>query len=104
MRIGVLDQTCVGWSGGASYTRALLTSLALAHDGGRNNTETILFLERKGKIEVPKQFQRMAFSSFVSEQNDQHDVVIPVRDKVVKDISAAMIGWLPDFQHYRLQN
>lgn len=115
MKIGILDQTCAGWSGGASYTRALLASLTLAKEYGyppgsrgsalsANGDDQIVFLSRDGKIDVPEQFQELPFASVAwrNGANLDFDVVLPVRDKVVREIPIPKVGWIPDFQHYRL--
>lgn len=115
MKIGILDQTCAGWSGGASYTRALLSSLAVAKancDSSNSQKyalcedgdDTIVFLIREGKIEAPEQFQKVHYA-VVKGRNGidcDFDVVLPVRDKAVREIRTAKVGWIPDFQHYRL--
>ena len=118
MKIGILDQTCAGWSGGASYTRALLTSLAVAgengsslaqHDGGLPQENRLVFLAREGKIGIPDRVQSASFASVVRAYATTGrvsdfglDVVLPVRDNAVYDIPTAKVGWIPDFQHYRL--
>ena len=118
MKIGILDQTCAGWSGGASYTRALLTSLAVAgengsslaqHDGELPQENRLVFLAREGKIGIPDRVQSASFASVVRAYATTGrvsdfglDVVLPVRDNAVYDIPTAKVGWIPDFQHYRL--
>ncbi|HEU4679096.1 MAG TPA: glycosyltransferase, partial [Terrimicrobiaceae bacterium] len=111
MKIGILDQTCAGWSGGASYTRALLASLVAANENEQlssasrvNGGNQILFLSRDGKIAVPEEFQAIPFASIAgaAAANLGFDVVLPVRDEAVREIRAAKIGWIPDFQHCRL--
>ncbi|HEY5705988.1 MAG TPA: glycosyltransferase [Terrimicrobiaceae bacterium] len=115
MKIGILDQTCAGWSGGASYTRALLTSLTVAkvhshsldsrdYALAENDNDKIVFLAREGKIEVPEHFEKMPFASIAGRRVAEldFDVVLPVRDKVVREIRTAKVGWIPDFQHCRL--
>ena len=117
MKIGILDQTCAGWSGGASYTRILLASLAATRANGSADADPaslphenrLVFLAREGKIGPPDRVQSASFASVlqayitsgrVSEFG--FDVVLPVRDNAVHDIPTAKVGWIPDFQHYRL--
>ena len=117
MKIGILDQTCAGWSGGASYTRALLTSLAVArtnasapsHGNGLPQENRLVFLARAGKIGLPDRVEMASFASVVQAyaatgrvSDFGFDVVLPVRDNAVHDIPTAKVGWIPDFQHYRL--
>jgi glycosyltransferase involved in cell wall biosynthesis/GT2 family glycosyltransferase len=112
MKIGILDQTCAGWSGGASYTRAILASLLATRANGQplgplddtlHGPDQIAFLSREGKIEVPEEFQAIPFASIAGAAPAIHlDVVLPVRDEAVRDILAAKIGWIPDFQHCHL--
>jgi glycosyltransferase involved in cell wall biosynthesis/GT2 family glycosyltransferase len=115
MKIGILDQTCAGWSGGASYTRTILASLIAAKANGHSGSsqderlhtqgsERIVFLSREGKIEVPAEFQGVPFTSVAGRKASDIDldVVLPVRDEAVHDIHTAKIGWIPDFQHCRL--
>ena len=117
MKIGILDQTCAGWSGGASYTRALLTSLAAAETNGSARVpgdswpheNSLVFLARGGKIELPDRVQSASFASVVQAyattgrvSDFGFDVVLPVRDNAIHDIPTAKVGWIPDFQHYRL--
>ena len=117
MKIGILDQTCAGWSGGASYTRILLASLAATRANGSADADPaslphdnrLVFLTRGGNIGPPDRVQSACFASVlqayitsgrVSEFG--FDVVLPVRDNAVHDIPTAKVGWIPDFQHYRL--
>jgi glycosyltransferase involved in cell wall biosynthesis/GT2 family glycosyltransferase len=117
MKIGVLDQTCAGWSGGASYTRILLASLAAtrangsagADSGSWPHEDRLVFLAREGKIGLPDRVQSASFASVVRAyattgrvSDFGFDVVLPVRDNAVHDIPTAKVGWIPDFQHYRL--
>jgi glycosyltransferase involved in cell wall biosynthesis/GT2 family glycosyltransferase len=110
VKIGILDQTCAGWSGGASYTRALLTSLAAAETNGSPHENRLVFLAREGNIGLPDRVQSASFRSIVQAfaisrrriSDFGLDVVLPVRDHAVHDIPTAKVGWIPDFQHYRL--
>lgn len=102
LKIGILDQTCVGWSGGTSYTRAMLSSIALNAEDAEKYNEEWLFLSQ-GKIKAPQPFKEVPFAQFKEKSGDDiPDVVIPVRDHVVKEIPMNMVGWIPDFQHCRL--
>jgi len=106
LKIGILDQTCPGWSGGTSYTRAMLSSIALNREGQKGSSaetkEDWLFLSR-GKIQAPAAFQEVSFSAFKDESEEAlPDVVIPVRDQVVWEVPMTKVGWIPDFQHCRL--
>jgi glycosyltransferase involved in cell wall biosynthesis len=111
--IGILDQTCAGWSGGASYTRAILTSLMAVKESGSARgaplpeDDTIVFLARDGKIDIPNHFRRMSFASLADSSSRgtedlRPDVVLPVRDGAVGQIRGTKVGWIPDFQHCRL--
>jgi glycosyltransferase involved in cell wall biosynthesis len=117
MKIGILDQTCAGWSGGASYTRILLASLAATRANGGVDADSgswphenrLVFLAREGKIGLPDRVQSASFTSVVQAfvasggvSEFGFDVVLPVRDHAVHDIPTAKVGWIPDFQHYRL--
>jgi glycosyltransferase involved in cell wall biosynthesis len=117
MKIGILDQTCAGWSGGASYTRILLASLAATRTNGRTDADPgglpdenrLVFLARGGKIGLPDRVQSASFASAVQAYAGTGrvsefglDIVLPVRDNAVHDIPTAKVGWIPDFQHYRL--
>jgi len=106
LKIGILDQTSPGWSGGTSYTRAMLSSIALNRDDhktpSQDNQEEWLFLSR-GKIQASASFQEVPFASFKDESGEAlPDVVIPVRDQVVWEVPMTKVGWIPDFQHCRL--
>ena len=115
MNIGILDQSCAGSSGGASYTRTILASLMAAKANGHSvsshddrlhtqGIERIVFLSREGEIEVPAEFQGVPFTSVAGRKASDIDldVVLPVRDAAVRDIHTAKIGWILDFQHCRL--
>jgi glycosyltransferase involved in cell wall biosynthesis/GT2 family glycosyltransferase len=117
MKIGILDQTCAGWSGGASYTRILLASLAATRANGSSDADPgklphdnrLVFLARDGKIGLPDRVPSACFKSLVQAYATSgrisefgFDVVLPVRDSAVHDIPTAKVGWIPDFQHYRL--
>jgi glycosyltransferase involved in cell wall biosynthesis len=109
MKVGILDQTCTGWSGGASYTRALLASLAAAKsldspDNASPDSDRIVFLAREGRIDLPEQFEKLPFASIARRRaaDLDLDVVLPVRDKAVREIRTVKVGWIPDFQHCRL--
>ena len=117
MKIGILDQTCAGWSGGASYTRIILASLAATRANGSadadpdslSHNNRLVFLARGGNIGPPDRVQSASFASVVQAYITTgrvtefgFDVVLPVRDNAVYDIPTAKVGWIPDFQHYRL--
>ena len=71
MKIGILDQTCAGWSGGASYTRILLASLAATRANGSADADPaspphdnrLVFLARGGNIGPSDRVQSASFTS-----------------------------------------
>ena len=96
----------------------MLTSLTAVKENGssRNSqpfaspeNENIVFLTRDGKIDIPNHFEEMPFASLAESYSTKRtaedlglDVVLPVRDGVVRQIHTTKVGWIPDFQHYRL--
>jgi len=110
MRIGLLDQTTRGWSAGATFTRMMLACLELAKDNSEKNSDIeVIFLSRS-RANTPTTAVK---SVFIGEQPNRAewlegtkdlrlDVIIPVRDYTVYDVESAFVGWIPDFQHFRL--
>lgn len=106
MNIAILDQSCKGWSAGASFTRMLLASLSLAKDQAPGRL--VFFSSGAGvqagegieTVEVPPDatgddWQRLFADHEIA-------VALPVRDHRVFDIPGPKVGWVPDFQHVRL--
>ncbi len=119
MRIGILDQTCSGWPEGASYNRIILASLDLSKKGNgriqsfgsKSKGDEFFFLARENSIEAPQAILRIPFTALGNSRGAAQrlddlalDVVIPVREKLVREISTTAVGWIPDFQHYRMPN
>jgi len=106
MNIGILDQTCQGWSAGASYTKMMLASLELVLPEAPGK---VVFLTQDGNLEPPSGIEKQLvpesatpadWQSCLSE--NQIAVTLPVRDHLIHDIPGAKVGWIPDFQHFQL--
>ena len=119
MRIGILDQTCSGWPEGPSYNRIILASLNLSARrdgriqsfGSKPKGDEFLFLAREDGIEASHFILRIPLTALGNSRGAAQrlddlalNVVIPVRDKLIREISTAAVGWIPDFQHYRMPN
>lgn len=106
MNIGILDQTCQGWSAGASYTRMMLASLELVLSEAPGD---IVFLTQSEGIEPPVGIKKQVLPESATPADWQAcfseyqiAVTLPVRDHRIYDIPGAKVGWIPDFQHFQL--
>jgi glycosyltransferase involved in cell wall biosynthesis len=111
MRIGILDQAGTGVSRDSPYTRTLLASLSIANSAQLPNhrcpsMEATVFLDRGSNVEVPELFETISFEALADRRTSDAnlDVVLPVGDRAVDQITTPKVGWLLDFTHYRLPN
>jgi glycosyltransferase involved in cell wall biosynthesis len=106
VNIAILDQSCAGWSAGASFTRMMLACLSLAR---ANHEGEIFFLSGRTDLEIGPEFRRLDLPKDIDAagfaeilRTHEIEATIPVRDHLVHEIPGAKVGWVPDFQHFRL--
>ena len=117
MKIGIVDQTTEDWLDGPATTRIILSSVALALENARasrerltgNGSTDVVFLSRgegdhgvEGIRSIPV---RQAAGRRIPARRVSAlglNALIPVGDEAYLDTVTPMVGWIPDFQHYRL--
>jgi glycosyltransferase involved in cell wall biosynthesis len=108
MKIGFLDRTQANWTAGASYTRSMVRALAGADKAG--GELCVLSGRRSSFAELPSGVGAIRIDSEapsildVKLATEAHglDVLLPVTEALLPETPAALIGWIPDFQHRRL--
>lgn len=105
MKIGILDQSAAGWSAGASYTRLILKSIALA----KTSEHEIYFLRRNASIRVPEGIRTVPIPEGINAGEFWEirsklglDVLLPIRDGLLDFGDLSVAGWIPDLQHLRM--
>lgn len=120
MRIALLDHAVSGWTASQSFTRMLALSLSRACS---ESGAQLGFLARdraaavpgmtvwpvesatyfRGEVTLRKLLGKTRKSDlFASAEALKIDVILPFLDLPITPEGVATIGWIPDFQHYRL--
>ncbi|MGH8047969.1 MAG: glycosyltransferase family 4 protein [Chthoniobacterales bacterium] len=103
-----MDRSDASWTAGASYSRSMLSSLAAAveapdeicvisgHGGVAQLPHGVREVRTDGAASsIPAQIRRII-------ADEKIDVVLPVTEVLLPDTKAALVGWIPDFQHRHL--
>lgn len=106
MKIAFLDQSAEGWAAGATYTRMMLKSLSLVGDDFLNGDELVFISSGKsdgGSLQTLQSNTGMDAEDWGRLLRENAvDVVVPLRDHTIYRIQGAVVGWIPDLQHFRL--